>query len=33
MTSIDRKAQDFGDTYYIFTCIIKEQSRDQEEYE
>jgi len=29
--SIDRNAQDFGVYYYIFICIIKEQSSDQEE--
>jgi hypothetical protein len=31
MTSIDRKAWDFGNYYYIFMCIIIDQSRDQEE--
>jgi hypothetical protein len=31
MTSIDRKTQDFGDYYYIYLCIIKEQRSDQEE--
>jgi hypothetical protein len=31
MTSIDRKTRDFGDYYYIYLCIIKEQRSDQEE--
>ena len=31
MMSIDRKAWDFGDHYYIFICIIKEQHSDQDE--
>jgi len=31
MTSIDRKAWDFGDYYYIFICIIKKQCTDPEE--
>jgi hypothetical protein len=31
MTSIDRKAWDFGDDYDIHQCIIKEQCSDQEE--
>jgi len=30
MTSIDRKARDFGDHYYIYLCIIKERRSDQE---
>jgi len=31
MTIIDRKTRDFGDYYYIYLCIIKEQRSDQEE--
>jgi hypothetical protein len=31
MMSIDRKAWDFGDYYYNYVCIIKEQHSDQEE--
>jgi hypothetical protein len=31
MTSIDRKTRDFGDYYYIYLCIIKEQRSDREE--
>jgi len=31
MTSIDQKTQDFGDYYYIYLCIIKEQCSDQQE--
>jgi len=31
MTSIDRKAPHFGDWYYMWLCIIKEQCSDQEE--
>jgi hypothetical protein len=31
MTSIDRKTRDFGDYYYIYLCIIKEQHTNQEE--
>jgi hypothetical protein len=31
MTSIDRKSRDFGDYYYIYLCIIKEQCSNQEE--
>jgi len=31
MTSIDRKTWDFGDYYYIYSWIIKEQRIDQEE--
>jgi hypothetical protein len=30
MTSIDRKTWDFGDYYYIYLCIIKEQRSDCE---
>jgi len=33
MTSIDRKTWDFGDSYYIYLSIIKEQRSDQEESE
>jgi hypothetical protein len=28
---IDRKTLDFGEYYYIYLCIIKEQRSDQEE--
>ena len=31
--SIDRKALDIGEIYYIFICIIKEQCSAQEERE
>jgi len=31
MTSIDWKTRDFGNYYYIYPCIIKEQRSDQEE--
>jgi hypothetical protein len=31
MKSIDWKTRDFGDYYYIYLCIIKEQHSDQEE--
>ena len=31
MTNIDQKTRDFGDYYYIYLCIIKEQRSDQEE--
>jgi len=31
MLSIDRKAREYGDNYYIQSCIIKEQLSDQEE--
>jgi hypothetical protein len=31
MTSIHRKTWDFGDFYYRYLCIIKEQRSDQEE--
>jgi len=31
VTSIERKTRDFGDYYYIYLCIIKEQRSDQEE--
>jgi hypothetical protein len=31
MMSIDQKTRDFGDYYYIYLCIIKEQRSDQEE--
>jgi len=28
ITSINQKARDFGDDYYLFICIIKEQRSD-----
>jgi len=31
ITSIGRKTRGFGDFYYIYLCIIKEQRSDQEE--
>jgi hypothetical protein len=31
MTSIDRKTLDFGENYYKYPFIIKEQSSDQEQ--
>jgi len=31
MMSIDRKTRDFGDYYYIYLSIIKEQHSDQEQ--
>jgi len=31
MTSIDRKARDFGDYCFIYLCIITAQRNDQEE--
>jgi hypothetical protein len=31
MTNIDRKTRDFGDYYYLYLSIIKEQRSDQEE--
>jgi flagellar basal body L-ring protein FlgH len=31
MTSLDQKARNVGDYYYIFICTITEQSSDQEE--
>jgi len=31
MMSIDRKTRDFGEYYYLYLCIIKEQSSDQED--
>jgi hypothetical protein len=31
MMSIDWKTWDFGDNYYVYLCIIKEQRSDQEE--
>jgi len=33
ITSIDRKTRDFGDYYYLYLCIIKEQGSYQEECE
>jgi len=30
MTSIDQNLWDFGDYYYTFICIIKEEYSDQE---
>ena len=31
MTSIEQKGRDFGQYYYIYLCIIKEQLSDQDE--